>query len=147
MTDLSALHLYDAEGSKPYLGDRVITRSVVKQFKVYIPAGNNNELVARDVNLSVLMKGHGSTEFVPAFTEFAQFPRAVLFRERPDEEALAVMQLGLNREQAKQGMLSIRMTLNYAIVTTMFGENALAIGRDNVLAMARAITSRKKKEA
>jgi hypothetical protein len=146
MTDLSTVRMYDPAGSKEFLGDREISRPVHKKATVFVPTGPNNALEEKQVDLSVLFKGHGSMEFVPAFTEYSQLPREALFKERIDEEDLVAMQLGLTREQAKQGRIPIRITLNYSLITQTLGESALAIGRESVLAMARAITSRQKQK-
>jgi hypothetical protein len=146
MTDLSDFRVVDEKESESRLNGQTLYRSLVKKVAVYIPTRGASGIEKKEVDLSVLLKGFGEVEFLPAFTEFTQLPRSVLFKERPNEEALVALQHGLSREEMLQGQVSIRMTLNYYLITQALGDNALAIGEESVLNIARALCTRRKQK-
>jgi hypothetical protein len=144
LTDLSGIRVIDEHASKDYLNGQKLHRAVKDSVTVYVPKRGGNDIEPRVIDMTPLLKGQGDYEFMPAFTEFTQLPRAVLFKERPEEESLVHLQCGLTREEVLQGTLAIRLTLNYALLTQALGSTAMAISEASVINIARALSTRKK---
>jgi hypothetical protein len=143
LLDMEKFTVVDEHASAEYLGGRSMYRPRTKEMEVWMPSRAINSMEARTLDLTPIMKGSEALEFMPAFTEYTQFPQSVLHKEQPELEKLAALQFNMRPTQKLQATFALRTTINYALLTNIFGEGCLNQSKTQIVDIARLVSARR----